>query len=211
VRSVFDAAADLEGFLTEWHGSPRSSVQIAAGPWPFSLRHWHACAEAWGSALTHQNSMRPLGELDMTEEVLVFYDENQHVCSWGCGRGDDPDVMWQYNHEPNGWKPVGEKLSTFLCHVALYEAAFGGPFERSLGDGPASDIRLCLQLLRPAPHPRWAWPDSRVYLGIDVVALCGSNAPPGTAEDEDESWYIIMAGRSEKALLPFDQFGLEWV
>jgi len=210
------ASNDLEAFLTEWYGPPASAPAVIEGLAPPPLRHWYACAEAWRPRrLTHQNSVRPLDKLAAEDGVTVFYDENQGVCAWGYGPGEDPQVFRKDRRPGAAWHPMGETLGTFLRHVAVFEACLSGPTgtaARSLGSAPRQFVERCLAGLRPAPFVLWQWPsaDSGLYIGDGALALSGPNVKGGDMRAESPDWYLFLAGKNEEALARFDAPGLQW-
>lgn len=210
---LVSAARDLEAFLSEWYGPPSTPPLPIDSPVPPALRRWYACAAAWRpQRLTHQNSVRAVDDLTVEDGATVFYDENQHCCHWAYGPGDDPAVF--LDGWPSGprWQVVGEVLSTFLTHVAVFEASLSGPAVRSIGDGSKRLVHRCLDMLEPAPFVPWQWPspDSRLYVGEGVVAQSGPNVARGEHASKDSNWYLFIAGKSELCLARFDESGLNW-
>jgi hypothetical protein len=207
-----DVTADLKAFLTWWYGPPAVQPVVMKARAPYSLRHWYACAGAWSQPLTYQNFVRPLEELVTEDGATVFYDENQAVCAWGYGAGGDAEVHYRENYPRGTWQQVGERLSTFLRHVAVFEAVFSGRASRSLGDAPQVLISHCLAQFQLAPFIAWQWPspDTRLYIGESMVALSGPNVRRAGPVEEVANGYIFMAGKSDEALAAFDEPGLVW-
>ena len=67
-------------------------------------------------------------DLEVSDEHLVFYHENQEVCSWGIPRTrlseEDPPVHVRFDED--AWRLDHERLSDFLVAMLLFQASMGG-------------------------------------------------------------------------------------
>jgi hypothetical protein len=65
-------------------------------------------------------------ELRETDDLIIFYTENQDVCEWGIRKSDwqkpDPPVYRSYDRAE--WTLEAERLSDFLAAMARFQAVF---------------------------------------------------------------------------------------
>ena len=85
---------------------------------PISLREYYVTLgnlDAFGRA---HNQIRPLQNLDIEDDHLVFGDENQDVVSWGIPRlslSDSDPIVWQRNNSPPAqWYSEEKTFTAFL-------------------------------------------------------------------------------------------------
>jgi hypothetical protein len=115
----------VERFAYAWYGPPRAVASADEGPGdvPEPLRRFYDVAARWPTLVVHNALVRPpKGEGDR----VVFYVENQGLCSWMTIRSRQDDArVWA---EVEGEAVVEEEpLSRFLVTVAILEAVFGSP------------------------------------------------------------------------------------
>jgi hypothetical protein len=103
---------------------------------------------------TH-NRLLNLDDLFIAKSVLVFYEENERVCSWGIeldklGSADPPVVQGQYSEDDDDWAwfPEMLTLSEFLLVQLFTQCAMGAmPFSASYVAGDE-----VVQALHDAPE-----------------------------------------------------------
>ncbi len=182
----------LERFLSRWYGPPDREPAVDGDALPGPLRDWFALTSRWSTPVATQN--RVLSRPWLDDGKLVFWVENQGVWLWATtADGDDPPVYDRENVDGAGWQPTGEPLSTFLLHVAVFEAVMGarhGACAAWVSPAPFEEV---LAPLHPLPMPDWRWPAGghRLYAADGLLALGGPNPGPGeTAETADlrEVW-----------------------
>lgn len=199
-------------FLREWYGPPSHEPVPDSAHGPRALCDWWAYEDAWPIPLTRQN--RVLAPMDVYRDDgrSVFYVENQAVWLWAFGDGDDPDVYERENEQGVPWVAVGERLSTFIHHVAVFEAVLGAQSTLAANDVDGTVVREALGQLSPSPFIDWRWPGphSSVREGEDCLVFSCVNDRPGSDVDETSSWMFYVAGRTAEALSAFDSVGIAW-
>jgi len=76
-------------------------------------------------------------ELELMDDMLVFYEENQDVTFWAIktdAPADDPAVFRAFNEENLEWDPDSEYLSEFLTAMLFLQAVNGGMAYSGIGD-----------------------------------------------------------------------------
>jgi hypothetical protein len=202
---------DVAEFLRAWHGpSAREPVQASTAG-PLALREWWAYENAWETPLIRQNRVLRPSDIYQEAGLSVFYVENQAVWLWAHGDGSDPPVYARENDSGSQWEPVGERLSTFLHHMAVFEAILG-EFTLAANDVGGKVAATVRSTLVPSPFIDWCWPGPRsnVQEGEGCLVFTCVNERPGSDVDEDSPWVLYVAGRTAQALSLFDTFGIAW-
>jgi hypothetical protein len=199
VRELFHAEADsLERFLSRWYGPPeRPPVAVATdgNGVPGPLRDWFELTSRWSTPVTAQN--RVLRQPRIEDGKLVFWVENQGVWVWATtADGADPEVYDRENVAGAVWQPTGARLSTFLLHIAVFEAVMGAASGASACWVSPAQLAEILAPLRPLPMVDWRWPTAghRLYAADGLLAFGGPNPGPGeTAETANmrEVWVAV--------------------
>lgn len=159
--------AAMRVFLERWFGLPDAPPLATGGP--RALRTLRGIAGA--SEVCAQNR---LVEPVLEEGKLVFYVENQHVCSWATEpEGDDPPVYTRQNDFRAKWEREAASLSEFLLQMLLVEAVFGAPFYAS--DVAIADPKPVLRRLRPLPLAAWESTGTRFHAASGVIAFTQPN------------------------------------
>jgi hypothetical protein len=176
------------------------------------LGEWWAYEDAWETSLTSQNRVLLPADVYRDAGHSVFYVENQAVWLWAYDDGSEPDVFDRENEPGIQWERVGERLSTFLHHVAVFEAVLGAEFTLAANDVEGGVVREVLRQLSPSPFIDWRWPGplSNVREGEGCLVFSCVNDRPGSDVDETSSWMLYVAGRTGKALSGFDSFRIAW-
>jgi hypothetical protein len=166
---------------------------------PSPLRAWFATTSAWSRLDVSQNHV--LDTAIIEDGKLLVWVENQGVWEWGVDPdGDDPDVYDRENEPGTAWQRTGVRLSTFLIHVAVFEAIFNARHGASTATVSRRRCQDILAPLRPIPHAIWRWPTrgSHLLAGDGVLALAG---PWDYHEDPEASdWEVFLAARDHSTI-----------
>jgi hypothetical protein len=206
------ADQDLEEFLTHWYGPPHSEPLVPEGAQPFPLRCWYGYAEAWEQELAKQNRILHAPELSLADGKTVFYVAEHGSWMWGYGGGANPEVFDRDSSTAASWAPTGERLDMFLWHVAVFEAAFSGPYNLAASDLSLQEIELCTGLLDLCPFKPWRFPGplSRLWSNDDLIVLTCSNTPVDGPVTDDSRWALFVGGRTSDALEELNGIGISW-
>lgn len=122
-------------------------------------------------ALGAQNRLLAPSALRLDEGLLVFGEENQGVCEWGCEPGgDDPAVSIRF--PPDGWLPEGLGLSMFLLRFVVVELVLSAPVGESAACLPTAQRDRLVADMRLLPFRAAPWPDDPSLLHARGDALC---------------------------------------
>lgn len=161
-----DRLAALRTFAERWWGPVEPATD------PLAAARWVRCV---------QDRVVPPEVVDGRRLVVV---ENQGVCLWGVGDGDDPPVEVRLERRDGSlvWERECDTLSGFLLGFALHEAVMGAPSGARNDD---LDRRGLARLERRLPRlPIEGWQASRVsFHGAEGVV--GFVRPEG---DLREAW-----------------------
>jgi hypothetical protein len=218
MRELFDVTADsLERFLVWWYGLPdREATLVPTGAIevPQPLRAWYELASRWSRPLGTQNQLLGPDRVRVQDGKLVFWVENQGVWLWACDRaGDDPAVFDRENQPGKQWQPTGAVLSTFLLHVAAFEAVMGARHFAAAAALTPDQLDAVLAPLRPLPMRAWRWPAAahRLHAGEGLLAFAGPNPGPGeTAEMTAVREVFLAAQDAERLEYARGLEGVEW-
>ena len=103
---------------------------------PPMLREFYALAGSREDINGASDRLLPLGELEVEDHVLVFYEENQSVFLWGLDlTSDDPDppVLHSEQRSTRSWEPEHNHLSDFLTAMLFWQAVNGGMSYNGIG------------------------------------------------------------------------------
>jgi hypothetical protein len=191
------ASETVERFAYAWHGPPQGAISAddVRPDVPDPLVRFYDVAIRWPNLIVQNALVRPpKGEGDR----VVFYVENQGLCSWITRRsgGDDAPVWAQAIDEDAVVE--GEPLSRFLITVAILEAVFGSPAGASaawlhrdrLGPGFGPLQRLPFEPWRGFPE------DATFYASDDLLAVSCVNATP-----ESDEYVSVWVGARDRAAL----------
>jgi hypothetical protein len=216
MRELFEVGPDsLERFVTRWYGPADRSSGVpvgVGGDAPRPLREWFELASRWSTPITVQNRVLSSPRVDAGK--VVFLVESQGVWLWATDRGDgDPPVYDRENVQDRPWQPTGVPLSTFLLHVAVFEAVMGSSRGACACWVTPAQLDEILAPLRALPMPDWRWPASghRLYAADGLLAFAGPN--PGPDETAERAtmrnvWVAAAESRRLEYLTGFE--GVEW-
>ncbi|GIH12496.1 hypothetical protein Raf01_06680 [Rugosimonospora africana] len=139
--------------------------------------------------------------------------ENQGVWEWGVDPNvDDPDVYDRENEPGQAWQRTGVRLSTFLIHVAVFEAIWSAKHGASAPGLSRHRCQDILAPLKPIPHAAWRWPTSGTHLlaGDGILAIAGP-AEHHESRVEASDWEVFLAARDHSAMEYLaDLSDIEW-
>ncbi|MGH3763053.1 hypothetical protein [Actinophytocola sp.] len=196
MRELFHVGRDsLERFLSRWYGpADRQPAATAVDGTPRPLRDWFELTARWSAPVVTQNHV--LSQPWIDDGKLVFWEENQGVWLWATAPdGDDPPVYDRENVDGDSWQPTGESLSTFLLHVAVFEAIMGASHGACASWVSAAALAEILAPLRPLPMPEWRWPapGHRLHAADGLLAFSGPNPGPGEVAETAATHEVWLA------------------
>jgi hypothetical protein len=190
----------VERFAYAWYGPPRAVASADEGPGdvPEPLRRFYDVAARWPTLVVQNALVRPpKGEGDR----VVFYVENQGLCSWMTIRSRQDDArVWA---EVEGEAVVEEEpLSRFLVTVAILEAVFGSPDGASAAWLHRDRLSGDLGPLRRLSFAPWhGVPEGATcYASDDLLAFSCPNPTP----ESDEYLSVWVGARDRSALSALD-------
>ncbi|PPK65025.1 hypothetical protein V5P93_004230 [Actinokineospora auranticolor] len=213
MRELFPVDGDsLARFLTRWYGPPDRQSVLDGSRAPGPLRDWFEVTSRWSTPVATQN--RVLSEPWLEDGKLVFWEENQGAWSWAIDAdGDDPPVYDRENVDGAVWQPTGEPLSTFLLHVAVFEAVMGSAFGACACVVSQAQWEGIVAPVHPLPMPDWRWParGHRLYAADGLLAFGGPNPGPGeTAETATAREVWVAADKPARLAYLTKIENLEW-
>jgi hypothetical protein len=207
MRELFDVASDsLERFLTGWYGQPNREAGVVAADEvevPRPLGAWYELASRWSMPLTGQNQLLGPDDVYVDDGKLVFWVENQGVWLWAADpAGGDPAVFDRANEPGEPWEPTGVTLSTFLLHVAVFEAIMGARYQASAAWVTPQQLDAVLAPLRPLPMRPWRWPQAgaRLYAAERLLGFACPNPGPGETARTAARRGVFLAAQTTGAL-----------
>jgi len=110
---------------------------------PTILREFYALVGGREDINASADRLLPLDELEMEDQVLVFYEENQSVILWGLdlrSNHPDPPVLHAEHRSPLEWEPEHSHLSEFLTAMLFWQAVNGGMAYGGLGTASSESM-----------------------------------------------------------------------
>lgn len=205
---------DLPSFLSSWYGPPSQPATPLSDrcSWlPTPLKEWFGISSQWTTPLMTLKIMHAPESIVALEGKAIFMaDAGDAIWAFGV---DSPSRVYEGQlHE--GWIESNEKLSEFLVHNALNEAAFNATSRRACEQVEEVHLDQILAPMTEVSFGGWQWPrpGHRVFLGDGLVADVGpameDHAPwgnkPGFAE--------VQIGSSNPELLSYldEMPGIDW-
>lgn len=197
----------LSRFLTRWYGD--SDLPISAdseeAKMPCPLRLWHEVASQWSTPVATFNHPISPSELEIEDQKLVFWVENQGCWTWSTNiDGDDPIVFdRQPGSDPEPWTPTGETLSEFLLHATVFEAIIGAPNQIHAENVTEEILSQIISGFRPLPLPHWRWPsaDVSILVGTSLLAQV-SDSLISVPNDTTRRFDVSVAAPAPELLTP---------
>lgn len=173
----------LKNFLIEWYGAfdPAHGINLESMHdlhLPKPLKALHAFAGNRDQVVRSQNRLIRPSKLDLKEEKLIFYVENQWVYLWATEKDkENPRVFGKLNKEEEQWQEESEPLSGFLFEICLFEAIMGLTFGASASYLQPNELKEILSLWQPIPYGPWRWPayPTKFYHVNGALALVSPN------------------------------------
>lgn len=142
---------------------------------PDALARWYETVGRVRELTASQNRLSAPHEIELRDNVVIIYTENQWCAFWGIRVQDlplaDPPVIYT---DGNGWHAEASSISCFALKVGLSELCLSGG--RSWCAGYADDaaikaLRAKLDLV-PVPPLRWPTPTRpALFLADDRVLM----------------------------------------
>jgi hypothetical protein len=161
--------------LAEGDGCDPAEIAAAEArlgfPLPVALTEWYLLAGRRGDMNHTQDALVPIEHLDMDDEWLVFYTENQSVVLWAISALDlqqsDPPV-WVLDGRENFQETA--TFSDFIFEMALHRCLFLGKF-RGGGWTAAAQIQIMAEHYPRLDMDDWHWPlyPTRRYGDVDTL------------------------------------------
>jgi hypothetical protein len=124
---------------------------------PAFLRRWYRWAGRRSDILSGQNFLLVPERIEIEDERLLFYVENQCCYAWATlPEGDDPPVFGRVDNV-GPWQAEGVALSEHLILACLFEAMFHAPYSADaawLDEGTLMKITTIIPRLAVPP---WQW------------------------------------------------------
>ena len=205
----------LASFLTRWYGpADMPDAAMYDDPrLPRPLQTWFSTVARWSTPVTTQNTVLDSQRMYLNAGKVVFWVENQAVWLWGIDPGTDEEDPAVYDRESRGrgWQPTGVNLSTFLLHVAVFEAIWMA--RHGAGTACIAPTRLASVLapMTPIPGAAWRWPppSTRLYAGAQLLAMAGPTDKPAGPDELTREMFV--SGTSAQAVSYLEQIdGVCW-
>jgi hypothetical protein len=189
-----------ERFAYAWHGPPQGEPlppgDLSETPAP--LRKLYEVASLWPTLIV-QNSLLWPPERD--GDRLLFYVENQGLCSWltrGSHQLDAPVWAVTGDHTVVEHEP----LSRFVITVLVLEAVLGAPHGASAAWFHADRLRADFEPLQRLPFEPWrGFPaGATFYASSDLLAFSCINPTP----EGDDFLSVWVGARDASALAALD-------
>lgn len=193
-----DRWALIKQFVARWHrplaqedGLPLAEIREAEGwfdlPFPLALQEWYLLAGRRSDLNAAQNYLLAPADLEVSDEHLVFFMENQAVDRWGMrlrdlGMADPPVYLDNEYSDPNAppsypWILENTTLSAFLLQmIMLHTVVRNSPSQEHFFLGCAeidSSTMERIAILFPRfDLPAWHWPAYPTqFFGTEDVLL----------------------------------------
>lgn len=220
-RDGFRAAFELKEPLTETMWTPLMAEVTAPPPPPAEemiaalgkestteqriaamrsfLERWFDCKPA-GNGNALDILLATIGDkticvhntLQAPDAERIFYVENQGVCQWAFGEGEDPPVVVKYER---GWKEESPSLSAFLIQMLVLEATFGARFGTNQDSIDGRTLKKLVKRVLPLPIGHWH---------TSRVRFFGSNGVIGFAIPNGSDFDLWLGAQDRQYLEPLD-------
>ena len=201
----------LQELVEYWHGpigptDGLSETELSAYRMPALLRRWYRWAGQLMGDLFHQNHLLAPTALEVKDELLVFYGENQWVYEWATEfEGDDPPVFGRYNHEQR-WEPEGVTLSQHLILASLFEGVITAPHGASAACLAEGKLAQIVETVPPIAVGPWRWIDARFYEYGGAFMVAAPNAAPNGVAAERQGFSVWLGAKTAAPLRFLTEF-----
>ena len=221
---ILEAAPDSAArFLRAWHGPRRECAERSLSQaLPLPLRRVYGLVALWPEAIVQNHLLAPpefadikkedWADVEVEDERLLFYVENQGVCRWATQADDVEDArVWIRGSLPGGelseWTLEEPALSHFLLQLLSFEAVMGASSGASAAwlDWPLVD--QVLAPLERLPFGAWRWPayPTHFYVGERIIAVAGPNLGSGETEQSAGQANLTIGALDDDALAYLDE------
>jgi hypothetical protein len=152
----------LQTLVEYWHGpiGPEDGLAeetLALFPMPALLRRWYRWAGRRSDILSGQNFLLVPERIEIEDERLLFYVENQWCYAWATlPEGDDPPVFGRVDNA-GPWQAEGVALSEHLIHACLFEAMFHAPYSADAAWLDEGTLKKIVTIIPQLAVPPWRW------------------------------------------------------
>ena len=190
----------MERFAFAWHGPPQQTGKsLERSPdVPPPLQLFYENARRWPDLIVQNDLLDPP---ERHGQRLLFYVENQGVCTWSTSiGGDDPPVWADHDGES---VTEDDPLSRFLIAIAILEAVIGSQVGASVSSLQRDQFSTGFGPLRKLPFSPWrGFPEGATfYASDDLLAASAFNGPEARF---DELLSVWVAARDPAALEALD-------
>jgi hypothetical protein len=119
-------------------------------------------------AIDNQNQWVPESELGEEEGRLVFYVENQGVCSWATASSKPNGPVWVASSGEDVWREELPALDGFLLQALIFETIVGAPWGGLVSWCSPKDAATVSGSMTRLPLTRSAWL-GELFAGEDVL------------------------------------------
>lgn len=161
--------------------NPMEAIRVLARAWlsvearPFAghgIDHGVPACLRWlhsqGLAITNQNEWVPERELHEEGGRLMFYVENQGVCTWATAPSEPNGPVWVANAGEHVWREELPALDAFLLQALLFETIVGAPWGGLVSWCGPKDAAIVSDAMTRLPLARSGWL-GELFAGEDVL------------------------------------------
>jgi hypothetical protein len=176
----------------------------------------------WPEAIFQNHLLAPLefadikkedwADVEVEDERLVFYVENQGVCRWATQAEQVEDArVWIRGSLLSGelfeWTLEEPALSHFLLQLLSFEAVMGASSGASAAWLEWPLVDQALAPLERLPFGAWRWPTypTHFYVGERIIAVAGPNPGPGETEQSAGQASLTIGALDDDALAYLDE------
>lgn len=193
--------AAIRVFAERWFGCPAEAPPLASSiPTPAPLRVLYGLVK--DHAICVQNRLVSPEQLEVVDDKVTFYIENQGVCVWATeATGDDPPVYVKQSDWNASWELEAHTLSGFIIQMMIHEAVLGAPFGASHDGLEATELAGLAKRVVPVPLTPWLSSKTRFF---------GSNGIVGFAFENADAFDVWLGAKERGRLEPIEDLVSEW-
>ena len=187
----------LRIFVERWYGGDDGEVSVDA---PAPLREVHRLASKRN--VFGQNRLVPANDLVVEDGKMIFYVENQGVCSWAIDPTlDDPPVLVRSN-DGEAWSIEAPTLSGFLIQAVIFETTLcAGYFGAATDEADEAELRKVRRHLGPIALPPWTSNKTEFFASHGII---------GFAYAEAGAVHIELAAHDREPLEAIEELIADW-
>ena len=210
-------------FLRTWYGPRRGTAGRSSSTHvPLPLRQIYELVGLWPEAIVQNHLLAPpefadikkedWADVEVEDERLVFYVENQGVCRWATEAEHVDDArVWIRGSLLGGdlfeWTLEEPPLSRFLLQLLLFEAVMGSQTGASAAWLEWPLVDQAVAPLKRLPFGAWRWPTypTHFYVGERIIAVAGPNPGSGESEQSAGQASLTIGALDDEALAYLDE------